>query len=324
MPLEQSMDKLGRESKSLNILYKLERMKDLAKNAQDLETDGSNAINEMGLVGIKVQGVIKDVLAISEALGSGINPELLQTSIRTAEYLLEQMESHNFQDTRAKAEEEQQFARDLMEEVKVWASPVENFKQNVIKTKERLGTLEEKIVDIQNQTETAKSLSAEANTINFRNAAPQASQKIDKINDIKEASKANQMLGDDLVKQAEQFIESAESSYSNLARKNDDISRRSNDFEERIQTYDTEIEDLFQLEHDAAMKARTLTDQANNLEQIAQQSQSPAETAIQAASAFKNILEAVNNAEESAYQAEQDSKAASDMSVGVLKRPAVP
>lgn len=320
MPLEQSMDKLGRESKSLNILYKLERMRDLAKNAQDLETDGSNAINEMGLVGIKVQEVIKDVLAISEALGSGINPDLLETSIRTAKYLLEQMESHSFQDTRAKAEEEQQFARDLMEEVKVWASPVENFKKSVMETKERLGTLEEKIVDIQNQTETAKSLSTEANTINFRNAAPQASMKIDRINDIQEASKASQMLSDDLVNQAEEFIESAKSSYSDVDRKNYDVSQRTNNFNERIETYNTDIEDLFQLERDAAMKARTLTDQANNLEQIAQQSQSPAETAIQAASAFKNILEAVNDAEESAYQAEKDSNAASEMSVGVSEK----
>jgi len=320
MPLEQSMDRLGRESKSLNILYKLDRMRDLAKNAQDLETDGSNAINEMGLVGIKVQEVIKDVLDISEALGSGINPELLETSIRTAKYLLEQMESHSFSDTRAKAEEEQQAARALMEEVKVWASPVEEFKQSVMETEERLGSLEEKIVDIQNQTETANSLSREANQINFRNAAPQASMKIDRINDIREASKASQMLSDDLVNQAEEFIDQAKKSYSELNYKNDDVSQRTTDFNDRIQTYETDIGNLFSLEREAAMKARELMDQANNLEQIAKQSQTPAETAIQAASAFKNILDAVNSAEESSAQAEKDANAASEMSVGVSEK----
>merc|ERR1712106_227086 len=272
MPLEQSMDKLGRESKSLNILYKLGRMRELAKNAQYLETDGSNAINEMGLVGIKVQEVIKDVLAISEALGSGINPELLQTSIRTAQYLLEQMESHSFQDTREKAEEEQQAARAVMEEVKVWASPVEDFKQSVMETEERLGTLEEKIVDIQTQTETAKQLSTEANTINFRNAAPQASMKIDKINDITEASEAIKQLSEQLVEEAEASRESAKDAYYDLGSKNDDVTQRTSDFNDRIKTYETDIEDLFSLERKAAMKARELSDQAANLEQIAQQS----------------------------------------------------
>merc|ERR1719312_2452304 len=145
------------ESKSINIIYKLDRMKDLAKNAQSLETDGSNAIMEMGLVMVKVQEVIKDVHKISDALGSGINPELLQTSIRTAEMLLEQMESHSFSDTRRKAEEGLQLSRAVMENVTIFASPAENFKQDVMEAEERLGQVEHKIADIQKQTGIARS-----------------------------------------------------------------------------------------------------------------------------------------------------------------------
>ena len=48
-PLEQSMDQLTRDSKSLNVVYKLERMADLASNAGGLEVDGSNAVHEMGM-----------------------------------------------------------------------------------------------------------------------------------------------------------------------------------------------------------------------------------------------------------------------------------
>ena len=69
MPLEQSMDKLNRESKSLNILYKLERMKDLGSKAEILEVDGGNAIEEMGSAWVKIKKVIADVRDISAVLG---------------------------------------------------------------------------------------------------------------------------------------------------------------------------------------------------------------------------------------------------------------
>merc|ERR1712126_302455 len=87
-----------------------------------------------------------------------------------------------------------------------------------------------------------------------------------------------------------------------------------------IQTYNTEIDDLYMKENEARQKANSLSDQANKLQQIAQQSQSPAENAIQAASAYKNILDAMNSAEESAAQAEKDSNAAAEMSVGVYEK----
>ena len=47
----------------------------------------------MGLVGIKVQEVIKDVHAISEALGSGMDPKILNRTIQATEAFLEEMKS---------------------------------------------------------------------------------------------------------------------------------------------------------------------------------------------------------------------------------------
>ena len=91
MPLEQSMDKLNRESKSLNILYKLERMKELGNKAEILNDDGGNAVEEMGLAMVKINSVISDVRKISAVLGSGVDPELLKTSIQRAEQYLAQM-----------------------------------------------------------------------------------------------------------------------------------------------------------------------------------------------------------------------------------------
>merc|ERR1712130_674577 len=320
MPLEQAMEKLVRESKSFTILYKLDRMRELAKDAQDLETDGSNAINEMGLVGIKVQEVIKDIHAISEALGSGMDPKILNRTIEKTEEFLDNMKSHDFQETRRIAEEEQQKARALMEQVKVWASPVDNFKQSVMETEERLGNLEGKIVDMQNQTKTARQLSSEADTINFRNSRPPVESKIEKITDIKNAAIGTQFLTSDLVRDAGKFIEKAQGEYGKMGQRKDEVTERIDGFKERIQTYNTEIDDLYMKENEARQKANSLSDQANKLQQIAQQSQSPAENAIQAASAYKNILDAMNSAEESAAQAEKDSNAAAEMSVGVYEK----
>ena len=316
-PLEFGMDKLTRDSKSLNVLYKLERMKDLAKNAAALETDGSNAIHEMGLAMVKVQEVIKDVMEISEVLGSGVDPELLKTSIEMAEQLLEQMQVHDFSDTRTQAEEELQAARGVMFEVKEWAAPVDQFKQDVMETEERLGSLDDKIVDMENQTATARQFSREAASLNFRNAAPQASMKINRISDINEAVKASQQLSEELVDQSEQFLTEAKQSYSELNSKKDEMTARKEEFENRIDTYNLELENLFTLEREAQEKAMNLMDQAQNLVFIAESSSAPAEKAIQAANAFKNILDAITQAEDDATKAGMDAKAAADMSRGV-------
>jgi len=316
-PLEDRMDRLSLESKSLNIQYKLDRMDDLATKALDLETDGSNAINEMGLVMVKVQETIKDVLDISEALGSGITPDLLRTSIKASEDLLESMMGIDFLPTRSKTVEELDMARTLMNNVTVWSAPVDLFQKSVMGTIERLDMLEEKIFDMDTQTKTAAQHIREANEINFRNKEPQASKKIEMINNIEEEIREKQTLGDDLVSQSEGFTETARESYDDVRSKNDDIKTKIDDFDKRIATYSEETDVLFDLKRQAAEKAEELTNNANELERVAQQSQSPAEAAIHAATAYENILAAVETSEIAANDALKDAKAAAEMSDGV-------
>ena len=316
-PLEQSMDQLTRDSKSLNIMYKLERMTDLADNAEGLETDGSNAIHEMGLTQVKVQEVIEDVMEISEVLGSGVDPELLKISIETAQQYLEEMKVHDFSDTRSKAEDELQAARGIMANVKDVSAPVDKFKEMVTDTKERLGVLEEKIDDIENQTATANQFTREANQINFRNAAPQASQKVNRIADIKEAVKASQQLSEDLVKQSGDMLYDAKDTYTKMNDKNEQLQAQKEMFINRLTNYDEELRNLEETEGDARRKAAELMDQAQNLVFIAEQSSGSAESAVQAANAFKNILDAIQQAEDDATKAGMDAKAAADMSRGV-------
>ena len=321
-PLEQSMDTLTRDSKSLNVVYKLERMGVLAENALALEVDGSNAVHEMGVATIKVQEVIKDVQEISEVLGSGVDPELLKVSIETAQDLLEQMKVYDFSSTRDEAETELDAARNLMTEVKEWAAPVDEFKQTVVNTEERLGELEDKVVDMENQTATANLLSREANQINFRNAAPQAEMKLRRISDINEAVKASQTLSEDLVSQSEQFLTDAKQVYEQLDDNKDKMSSNKEIFEQRIEAYDAELDSIEELERQSRDKATVLMDQAQNLKFIAEQSSAPAESAIQAANAYKNILTAIETAEEDATRAGMDANKAAGMSRGVKDKAA--
>ena len=323
MPLEQSMDKLNRESKSLNILYKLERMKDLGSKAEILEVDGGNAIEEMGSAWVKIKKVIADVRDISAVLGSGVDPDLLRTSIQTAEQYLSQMQVHDFSTTRQEAEEELQAARVVMDEVKEWAAPVDKFKQEVNDTKVRLDELENKITDLKNQTETAKALSGEAGTINFKNEGNKdltKNRKIDEINSKKEVIKATQQFSSEFVDEADQALTAADTAYSGLRDSRDGMAAKREEFERRISQFQTEMDDLFELERKASDKARELEDQAINLVYISESASGPAENAIKAANAFKNILDSITAAEDDASKAGLEAGLAADMSRGVKEK----
>ena len=113
------MNNLHWTSKSLNLDFKLNLMAGLANQAEDLSADGSNAVAEMGAVGVKVLGVIKDVTEISEALGTGVTAQLLETSVAKGRELLASMQDRSFAQTRVKAEEERELSRALIEQVPV-------------------------------------------------------------------------------------------------------------------------------------------------------------------------------------------------------------
>merc|ERR1719339_645753 len=150
-------------------------LKEWAEMAQVLETDGSNAVNDMGIVGVEVNRVIHDVENIVGVLAQGMNAELQETSLRNAEAHLAEMQQLDFTDTRRQAEEEQNEARIMMENVNKMSRPVEEFKKILEATEQRLADLDGKISDISERTKTAEQLYKEADWINRKNKDSPAS-----------------------------------------------------------------------------------------------------------------------------------------------------
>jgi len=319
-PLEQKVNNLHWTSKSLNIDFKLNLMKGLSNQAEDLANDGSNAVAEMGTVGVKVLGVIRDVTEISENLGTGVTAQLLETSVAKGRELLASMQDRSFSKTRVKAEEERELSRTSLDVVKAWANPVEQFKIDVGRTKDQLAKFESDLDDLHNRTNTADTMATQAKQGNFRNSAPQAESKIKKINQLHEAAKGSYQLAQDLVSEAEVMVENAKESYGGLSDLADNIDDYANEFKDRLRNFEAEDENMFRLEGDAANKVGELTDQARELENIAARSKMPAETALQAAQAYENILTYMNEGREAARKAAQDAEKAFAMSDGVASK----
>ena len=319
-PLEEATARITGLSKSLNLEYKLERLKEWAEMAQVLETDGSNAVNDMGMVGVEVNRVIHDVENIVGVLAQGMNAELQETSLRNAEAHLEAMQQVDFTDTRRQAEEEQNEARIMMEKVNEMSRPVEEFKKMLEATEQRLADLDGKISDISERTKTAEQLYKEADWINRKNKDSPASRNIQKIKDKTEATKASQDLSESLVEEAEGFLQEAKDSYSELDVKRVPMDFHQVNFDNRVQTYKDELDNLFPLERDVAEKAHELTVTANDIEEISRQAQAPAQAAINAATVFKNIIALVTEAKTAAEAAAADSEKAAGMSDGVANK----
>ena len=71
--------------------------------ANELYADGSNAVAEMGKVGVRIMEVIAEVDAVSEYLAEGApTKELLDTSIKRGRELLASMQQYDFTPTRQK------------------------------------------------------------------------------------------------------------------------------------------------------------------------------------------------------------------------------
>ena len=124
----QAANDLHWEAKSLNVDFKQSLMEDLSSQAEDLSVDGSNAVAEMGEVGIKILEVINDVNAVSEYLGEGASQELLDKSIKTGRELLSAMQGRDFAEARAAVVQEQENTRNLVDRVNKWSEPVNVFK----------------------------------------------------------------------------------------------------------------------------------------------------------------------------------------------------
>ena len=320
-PLEDEVNNLHWTSKSLNIDFKLSLMDELSRQAEAVSVDGSNAVAEMGEVGVKIMAVIKDVKDVSEYLGEGApTKELLDTSIKTGRDLLESMQNRELAPIRDQAVEEREKSRNLVEKVKEWSKPVNVFKTNVNKTDEMLTEFESNLNDLYEHALTADQMSTEAQQGNFQNSAPQAQAKIGRINQLNEESKKKDKAGRRMITEAEEFIKLAKDSYQSLDDKMDEMDEFQDRFSDRERTFEGSRENIFELERQAAMKAEDLAYQANELETIAERAKLPAENALQAAMSYENILNAVSDADMAAKAAYVDAEEAFVMSDGVAAK----
>ena len=116
--------------------------------------------------------------AVSEYLAEGApTKELLDTSIKRGQELLAAMTGKDFSNARAKVVTEREAARKLVNTVKEWAKPINDFKDDVNKTMRMLTKFERNLEDLHNQTVAADAMASEAIAGNWR-TTPQAQTKI--------------------------------------------------------------------------------------------------------------------------------------------------
>ena len=320
-PLEEDVNNLHLNSKSLNVDFKLDLMRNLSKQAEELSVYGSNVVAEMGEVGVKIMEVIKDVNDVSEYLGEGTpNKELLDTSIKTGRQLLASMQDKNFSPAREKVVEERDLARTLVARVKVWSSPVEEFKTNVADANMKLETFEDSLDDLHNHTVTADLMAMEAQQGNFRNTAPKAQGKVARINQLNDESRKKSAAGSNMVTEAEEFITMAKDSFKDIDSDKEKMEQYVDQFSDKSRSFDNERENIFNLEGEASQKGSELTSTANDIRNIAERAKYPAEAALQAASAYENILKNINSANYDAQASIVTANLAQSMSNGVATK----
>ena len=104
-------------------------------------------------VGGEIAQVTGDMRVIADGLGSGVTPEQIQTSIELGQQWLDEIKKHDFDTERDLANEKQQAALGLVESVKNFAAPVEEFKANVSGVNDIIVDLKEKLSDLKNNSE---------------------------------------------------------------------------------------------------------------------------------------------------------------------------
>ena len=163
-------------------------------------------------------------------------------------------------------------------------------------------------------------MATEANQLNFQNSAPQAQDKIAKITQLTGDSESKTTDGNTMVTEAEAFNNEAKAAYTNLDGEKDDMDESIVRFSDRQRNFDTERENLFNLEGEAAGKARDLSMSAQELQSVAERAKYPAENALQAAKAYEQILDSVTQADEATREALASAEKALDMSDGVANK----
>ncbi len=288
-PLEKQVTQLQQSVKSLNVGFRSKDMEEAELKAQELGEKASLALEDMGKVGIQILGTTREMKQIADGLGSGVTPDQIKTSIDLGNEWLETIKANDFSPYRANANEQYRKSMEMVQAVKQFVQPVEDFKGTVGVEDERIKELQLKLDDLKNNSENSLDMLRVAKTLNFRNSDPAVSTKTGKIRSMSSAAEANIQLGIDLNNEATEYSDTANESFDQLQ----NLDQNMNDDLEKLDAKASN--DMLGIERNAALltesfeHANKLESQALELKTQVDNAKSPAERALNAASAYFTI-----------------------------------
>lgn len=222
-PLEGQLAEQQKRINSLNVVYRMNNMNELSLEADALKEMGKQAVDDMAKVNEKIDEITKDMRNIADGLDSGLTPEQIETAVQDGQELLDAMKETDFKPDRANANADYRKSMDLVEEVKKFAKPVEDFKEDVTLVENRQKELTMKLDDLHSRTDGAAQDLREAKILNFRNSNPAVINKLDDVKHKIEASEANVQLGNDLNREADEDAGVAINAFDQLVSESQNI-----------------------------------------------------------------------------------------------------
>lgn len=312
-PLEKQVEEKERQAKSLNVEYKMSKMKEMSEEAKEMQTRGRKAVEDMNKVGREMARVTSDMREISDGLGSGVTPEQIETSVALGRQWLEEIKMQDFSEERDAAIDARRLSNELVDGVKDFSSPVESFKANVTAVNDVIVDLKFKFEDLKNHSMATMDKIREANAMNFRNSDPPARYRTIQINAMIRQTEANNKMGGQLVNEADELLNEAADAYRLLEDVKDQLTGESEGFNAQLEadallTYENEA-----LLANASQHAVGLEMKAQRLQNTLSEFKSPGSRALDAAIAFETIRKAIDEARGSAEKGLNAAEEASSM-----------
>ena len=223
------------------------------------------------------------------------------------------MKSNDFSEDRSNANEKYRDAMELLQKVKDFADPVNTFKQNVSVEEERIKELEFKLDDLRSNSEDSTEKLRVAKTLNFRNSDPSVSYKTSKIKEMKAGSEGNIELGNDLNREANDYLDEALSAIDDVGANAQNMEQELNNLNEKVNADQEGIGKNRELLLESYEHAAQLDAQAGALQSEVANAKSPAERILDAANAYSTIAGALQNATSSAEKALETADEAASM-----------
>ena len=209
----------------------------------------------------------------------------------------------DFNADRLNAIEKNEAALDLVSSVKQFAKPGEDFRTQVSAADSRRSKLDSNLSDLKDKSEMAKAEIGFAATLNFKNDKSPAEYKRDRIRSMTQRTSDNNILGKKLESEAKSFLEDAVNAFDLLNEESQTIQETISAKEAQLDADGIMINNNVDAVLEAAQHANDLEMQAEQLRTILDDTKSPAERTLEAASAYDNIGNDINESQQRAAKA---------------------